>query len=112
MVRIWRSTARCYPKCYLPLLCPCFLGVCCTLKPDVCRLSQVIRRAMRVYIGLQIRHPGFESRRRLSSHPVASCGNRASNACDSLDLGSSAFFVAYCGCSHPVAGKISFRASC
>ena len=23
---------------------------------------------MRVYVGLQIRHPGFESRRRLSSH--------------------------------------------
>ena len=55
--------------------------------------------------GLQIRHPGFESRRRLSSHPVASCGTRASNACDSLDLGSSAFFVAHCGWSHPVAGK-------
>ena len=60
---------------------------------------------MRGYIGLQIRHPGFESRRRLSSHPVASGGTRGSNACDSLDLGSSAFFVAQCGCSHPVTGK-------
>ena len=70
-----------------PLLCPCFLGVCCTLKPGVCRLSQVIRRAVRGYIGLQIRHPGFESRWRLSSHPAASCGTKVSNACDSLDYG-------------------------
>ena len=66
VVRTWRSTAR----CYLPLLCSSFLGVCCTLKPGVYRLSQVIRRAMRVYVGLQICHPGFEFLRRLWLHQI------------------------------------------
>ena len=61
---------------------------------------------MRVYVGSQIRHPRVRiPAAALLQHPVASCGTRASNACDSLDLGSSAFFVVDCGCSHPVAGK-------
>jgi len=55
--------------------------------------------------GLQIRHPGFEFRRRLSCSSAVSDGKRASNASDSFDLGSSAFFVAHCGWSHPVAVK-------
>ena len=43
--------------------------------------------------GLQIRHPGFESRRRLSSHPVASCGIRVSNASDSLVYATLLYFL-------------------
>ena len=50
---------------------------------------------MRSYVGLQIRHPGFESRRRLSCASAVLDGKKASNASDSFDLGSPAFFVAH-----------------
>ena len=63
MVRIWRSTARCYPKCYLPPALPVFSR---GLLHSQTRRLQAIRRTMTVDIGLQNRHPGFEFRRRLA----------------------------------------------